>query len=49
LSEWTSSDLQEEFLIPNSRAQGGEEDINSGGKTEWIRMSKLWEKEIRRT
>jgi hypothetical protein len=25
------------------------EGLNSGGKTEWIRMLKLWEKEIGRT
>jgi hypothetical protein len=41
LSERTSSDLQKEFLMPNYRVQEGEEDLNSGGKTEWIRMSKL--------
>jgi hypothetical protein len=31
------------------KVQEGEEDLNSGGKMEWIRMSKLWEKETGRT
>jgi hypothetical protein len=34
--------------ILNAKLEG-EEDLNSGGKMEWIRMSKLWEKEIGRT
>jgi hypothetical protein len=39
--EWTSNDLQKEFLMPNQKIEEKYEGLNSDWKLEWAMMLKF--------